>query len=56
MKTKRHNDEPVKVQTATPEKGWRIPAPPDDATYHERAAGFVGDYRPLAERQKDKRP
>ncbi len=37
----------IVVGSGEPDRGWRIPAPPD----HERAAGFVGDYRPLAERR-----
>ena len=51
MKT---DDQPVTVVPATSERGFRIPAPPDDLTYHQWAAGFVGDYRPLAERQADR--
>lgn len=46
---------PVTIVEATPEVCHPIPAPPDDPTWEDRAAGFVGDYRPLAERQADPR-
>lgn len=45
------------VIPGTPEKGFRVPPPAGETAeeYAARAAGFVGDYRPLSERMAEKR-
>lgn len=35
-------------------QGEQIPAPANEPDYHQRAAGFVGDYRPMKERLDSK--